>query len=100
MTLALAYNLWSLFVRVARPQARMKAITIRPSLLSAIGRMISHAGQTHLSITPLHTEATHAQALLTAGSQRLQDWKRSAEQLPVVSVWHRETRNRNALCFK
>ncbi|MFO1204874.1 MAG: hypothetical protein U1E63_03895 [Burkholderiales bacterium] len=28
-------------------------------------------------------------ALLTAVSQRLQCWKRSAEQLPFVSVWQR-----------
>jgi hypothetical protein len=51
--------------------------------------MTSHAGQTHLSITPMHAKATHARALLTAVSQRLQGWKRSAEQLPVVLVWQR-----------
>ncbi len=37
----------------------------------------------------MHAKATHARALLTAVSQRLQGWKRSAEQLPVVSVWQR-----------
>lgn len=54
MTVALAYNWWSLFVRLAHPPARLEAITSRSFLLSAIGRMTSHAGQTHLSITPLH----------------------------------------------
>ena len=44
MTVALAYNWWSLFVRLAHPQARLEAITSRPFLLSAIGRMTSHAG--------------------------------------------------------
>ena len=89
MTVALAYNWWSLFVRLAHPEARLEAITSRPFLLSAIGRMTSHAGQTHLSITPMHAKATHARALLTAVSQRLQRWKRSAEQLPCISVWQR-----------
>jgi hypothetical protein len=89
MTVALAYNWWSLFVRLAHPQARLEAITSRPFLLSGIGRMTSHAGKTHLSITPMHAKATHARALLTAVSQRLQGWKSSAEQLPVVSVWQR-----------
>ena len=89
MTVALAYNWWSLFVRLAHPQARLEAITSRPFLLSAIGRMTSHAGQTHLSITPIHAQASRARALLTALSQRLQGWKKSAEQLPFVSVWQR-----------
>jgi hypothetical protein len=89
MSVALAYNWWSLFVRLAHPQARLEAITSRPFLLSAIGRMTSHAGKTHLSITPMHAKATYARALLTAVSQRLKGWKRSAEQLPVVSVWQR-----------
>ena len=89
MTVALAYNWWSLFVRLAHPEGRLEAITSRPFLLSAIGRMTSHAGQTHLSITPMHAKATHARALLTAVSQRLQRWKRSAEQLPCISVWQR-----------
>ena len=34
MTVALAYNWWSLFVRLAHPQARLEAITSRPFLLS------------------------------------------------------------------
>ncbi len=71
------------------PQGRLEAITSRPFLLSAIGRLTSHAGQTHLSITPMHAKATHARALLTAVSQRPQGWESSAEQLPVVSVWQR-----------
>ncbi len=75
MTVALAYNWWSLFVRLAHPQARLEAITSRPFLLSAIGRMTSHAGKTHLSITPMHAKATYARALLTAVSQRLKAGK-------------------------
>ncbi|HSD61280.1 MAG TPA: transposase [Burkholderiales bacterium] len=89
MTVALAYNWWSLFVRLAHPQARLEAITSRPFLLSGIGRMTSHAGKTHLSITPMHARAEQARALLTTVSKRLKAWKRSAEQLPFASVWQR-----------
>jgi hypothetical protein len=89
MTVALAYNWWSLFVRLAHPKARLEAITSRPFLLSGIGRLTSHAGQTHLSITPMHAQAKDARVLLTAVSQRLKAWKSTAEQLPFASVWQR-----------
>lgn len=89
MTVALAYNWWSLFVRLAHPAARLEAITSRPFLLSGIGRMTTHAGTTQLSITPMHARANEARALLTAVSQRLKSWKSAAEQLPFTSVWQR-----------
>ena len=89
MTVALAYNWWSLFVRLAHPKARLEAITSRPFLLSGIGRLTSHSGQAHLSITPMHARAKDARALLTAVSERLKAWKSTAEQLPFASVWQR-----------
>ena len=89
MAVALAYNWWSLFVRLAHPQARLEAITSRPLLLSGIGRLTMHAGKAHLSITPMHGRATKARALLTAVSDRLKSWKKTAEQLTAVSVWQR-----------
>jgi hypothetical protein len=89
MTVALAYNWFSLFVRLANPKARLEAITSRPLLLSGIGRLTSHAGQAHLAITPIHARAHEARKLLTALSERLKAWKATAEQLPFVSVWQR-----------
>jgi hypothetical protein len=89
MTVALAYNWWSLFVRLAHPEARLEAITSRPLLLSGIGRLTSHAGQAHLAITPMHRRFKEARALLIAVSERLKAWKETAEQLPLVSVWQR-----------
>jgi hypothetical protein len=89
MTVALAYNWWSLFVRLAHPKARLEAITSRPFLLSGIGRMTTHAGKTQLAITPMHARAKEARSMLTAVSQRLKSWKRAAEQLPFASVWQR-----------
>jgi hypothetical protein len=87
MTVAMVYNWWSLFVRLANPEARLEAITSRPLLLSGIGQKTVHAGQHHLKITALHGKGKRAQSLLTRVSERLKEWKRIAEQLLSTSVW-------------
>ena len=71
----MAYNWWSLFVRLANPKARMGAITSRPLLLSGVGRKTIHAGQRHLTIAPLHGKASQAISLLTKVSQLLKEWE-------------------------
>ena len=60
---ALAYNWWSLFVRLAHPDARREAITSRPWLMSSVGRRTEHAGQTTITLTGLHA---HFEKALTA----------------------------------
>jgi hypothetical protein len=65
MTVALAYNCWIPFVRLAHPGARLEAMTSRPLLLFRIGRLTSHAGEVLLSITPMH-------ALLPGGERETQ----------------------------
>ena len=39
---ALIYNWWSWYVRLAHPKTRLEAITSRPKLLAAVGRMTRH----------------------------------------------------------
>lgn len=87
MTVALVYNWWSLFVRLANPTARMEAITSRPFLLSAIARKTHHAGQDHLRITSQHGKGEQARVQLTGVNRLLQQWKYAAEQLTSKSVW-------------
>ena len=89
MAVALVYNWWSTFVRLAHPEARLEAITARPLLLSGIGELTHHGGQTHLAITPMHAKAGFAKDLLTQVSRRLNEWKYAAEQLKMASVWQR-----------
>jgi hypothetical protein len=48
---ALIYNWWSLFARLARPDKHLEAITSRPLLLHAIAKQTDHSGQTTVSIT-------------------------------------------------
>ena len=86
---ALTYNGWSLFVRLANPDARLEAITSRPFLLSGVARKTGHAGQQHLKITPLHGKNSKARNMLTRLSALLQEWKKTAEQFDSQAVWHR-----------
>ena len=89
MAVALVYNWWSTFVRLAHPEARLEAITARPLLLAGIGELTHHGGQTHLAITPMHAKAGFAKDLLTRVSRRLKEWKYAAEQLNADTVWQR-----------
>ena len=45
---ALIYNWWSWYVRLAHPKTRLEAITSRPMLLAAVGRMTRHSRLTKL----------------------------------------------------
>ena len=86
---ALIYNWWSLFVRLANPQARREAITSRPWLMSAIGRKTEHAGQTTLTLTGVHAHFGKAKAALTRVSALLKAWAQpSAEQFNPAALWH------------
>ncbi|WP_174524497.1 hypothetical protein [Thauera butanivorans] len=87
---ALIYNWWSLFVRLANPEARLEAITSRPWLMSAVGRATSHAGQTTITLTGQHAYFDKAREVLMRVSSQLQGWFReTAEQLGSGSVWIR-----------
>lgn len=86
---ALIYNGWSLFVRLANPEARREAITSRPWLMSSVGRRTEHAGQTTITLTGLHAHFGKAKEALTRVSAWLQALaSRAAEQLSVTTVWN------------
>lgn len=88
-TVALIYNWWSLFVRLANPEARREAITSRPWLMSSVGRRTEHAGQTTITLTGLHAHFGKAKEALTRVSAWLQALaSRAAEQLSVTTVWN------------
>src|SRR5262249_26578297 len=55
-SVALIYNWWSLFVRLADPDQHREVITSRPLLLQAIARKTQHAGRTTLSVSSTHGE--------------------------------------------
>ncbi|MBV9529881.1 MAG: hypothetical protein JO283_02095 [Bradyrhizobium sp.] len=57
---ALVFNWWNLFVRLADPNHHREAITSRPLLLEVIGRQTSHAGRTTVTVTNSHGEHNRA----------------------------------------
>jgi hypothetical protein len=77
---ALVYNWWTLFVRLAQPHKHFEAISSRPLLLHGVATQTHHAGQTRLTITSLHAKQATIQAVLTNVAGFLQTLKATAEQ--------------------
>ena len=86
---ALVYNWWNLFVRCAEPERAREAITSRPMLLHAVGRLIKSGGQTTLRLTSNHAEASHVQSVLTKLSLFLSGLINAAEQFKPEERWRR-----------
>jgi hypothetical protein len=77
---ALLYNWWTLFVRLAQPHKHFEAISSRPLLLHGVATHTHHAGQTRLTITSLHAKRSAIQAVLTNVASFLRTLKTTAEQ--------------------
>ena len=84
---ALVYNWWSGYVRLAHPKTRLEAITSRPKLLSAVGRMTSHGGQKKILLTITHEAATRIKALVANVRHGLQLIQAAAPQLSKPQRW-------------
>jgi hypothetical protein len=84
---ALIYNWWSLYTRLAIPNRHTEAITSRPLLLHGIARQTRHGNQTTLTITSSHAQAQAIRGALEAVSQLLQRLRQTAEQLTVRQRW-------------
>jgi Transposase DDE domain group 1 len=80
---ALVYNWWSLFVRLAAGKHH-EAITSRPLLLYGVARQTKHAGQTTLTITNNHAQSSAVVAVLQELNKFLKYLKVNAEQLQVA----------------
>ena len=78
---ALVYNWWTLFVRLAHPDKHFEAISSRPLLLHGVATQTKHAGQTRLTITSTHAKQATIQAVLTNLADFLSGLKTTAEQL-------------------
>jgi hypothetical protein len=85
--IALIYNWWSLFARLAIPDKHAEAITSRPLLLHAVGKQTRHAGQTRLTITSMHGKASRIRKILSYLTAFLRAIRRTAEQLDWSERW-------------
>lgn len=84
---ALVYNWWSWYVRLAHPKARMEAITSRPLLLAAVGRVTEHAGQKRILLSITHAAADQVKALVANVRTGLQHILATASQLTAGQRW-------------
>ena len=86
---ALVYNWWNLFTRLAEPGRHMEAATSRPLLLTAIAERITHARQTTLRIASTHAKAAWAATRFAAIAGFLNDLASAAEQWTAAERWSR-----------
>jgi len=86
---ALVYNWWSLFVRLADPEHHREAITSRPLLLSAMARRSQHAGQVKLTISSVHGKQHLARRAYLRIAKFLAELRNHAEQLDSLQRWYR-----------
>ncbi len=87
--IALVYNWWSLFVRLAEPDKHFEAIVSRPLLLHGVGKQTSHAGQKTLTITSTHGRASYVREAYQRVSDFFAELKASAPQLTPLQCWYR-----------
>ena len=89
---ALIFNWWSLFTRMATGSKHGEAITTRPLFQHGVARRTRHANQTQLSLSSQHGKAKTIAYLLTGISAWIQKWKADAEQLGERLQWPRLVR--------
>lgn len=86
---ALIFNWWSIFTRMATGTKHGEAITTRPLFQHGVARRTRHANQTRLSLSSQHGKSKKIAYLLTGISSWLQQLKASAEQLAAAAQWPR-----------
>lgn len=84
---ALIYNWWSWYVRLANPEARLEAITSRPLLLAAVGRMTEHGGQTRVLLSITHAAVAQVKALVANVRKGLMHIRTTTSQLSFTLRW-------------
>jgi hypothetical protein len=84
---ALIYNWWSWYVRLAHPKTRLEASTSRPMLLAGVARLTQHAGQSRLLLTLSHAAGDQIKAMITNIRKGLEHVLATAPQLPKAACW-------------
>lgn len=85
---ALIYNWWTLFVRLANPDGRhIEALSSRPQLLSSIAQLTESGRKKTLKITHQHSRSNFWQQALVLLSGLFSKIKRVAPQQPATCGW-------------
>ncbi len=87
--IALIYNWWTLFARLANPDNHLEAVTSKPLLLNGIGRMTSSGRQKRMVITHHHGDANKVKSIFLRIINFFQKIKSTAPQLSPLERWMR-----------
>ena len=85
--IALIYNWWNLYVRLALPDQHHEAITSRPLLLTSIGRQTKHSHIKTITITSMHGNATKLAKAYHRLTELFNGLKVIAPQLTQKECW-------------
>jgi hypothetical protein len=84
---ALVYNWWSWYVRLANPATRLEAITSRPLLLAGVARLTEHAGQSRLLLTLTHVAGDRIKSMIVNVRKGLDTILATTPQLSKPERW-------------
>lgn len=87
--IALIYNWWTLFVRLANPGNHLEAITSRPLLLSSVGRLVQSGRQKKMIVTSRHAQAGKVKKICQELVRFFHQLKSIAPQLTPRECWKR-----------
>ena len=85
--IALVYNWWNIFTRLAQSNRHMEAITSRPLLLHAVGRLVSTGRKKIIHLTSMHSFSDKIRCTLNNISRFLNQLDLTAEQLSLDARW-------------
>src|SRR4051795_7121367 len=86
-TIAVTYNWWTLFTRLAIPNRHTEAITSRPLLLTGVPGQTVHSNQMTITITSMHAQAPLVRRVLEAVSTFLHRVRATTEQFTSADRW-------------
>jgi len=85
--IALFYNWWNVFTRLAQPDRHLEAVTSRPLLLQAVGRLVTTGRRKVIRLTSTHALADRIRLTLNRIGRFLNRLAQTAEQLSVEALW-------------
>jgi hypothetical protein len=85
--IALFYNWWNVFTRLAQPDRHLEAVTSRPLLLQAVGRLVTTGRRKIIRLTSTHALADRIRLTLNRIGQFLNRLTQTAEQLSPEAIW-------------
>ena len=85
--IAIVYNWWSVFVRLAQSDTHLEAVTSRPLLLNTIGRLVKSGRRQIIRLTSNHAFAEKVRRALEGIRGFLCRLAATAEQLKPEEAW-------------